>query len=79
MPSPKNRIKATGDTHPPEVEYDLSRFDDADLRLDEKDEPQYRPPVVFAQPAPARVQSLPLMPIGLGLLGLYLVAKLLRR
>lgn len=41
MPSPRNRIKLTGDTHPPEVEYDLGAdegpvsFNDADLQPDE--------------------------------------------
>jgi hypothetical protein len=28
MPSPKNRMKGTGDTHPPEVENDLGRRDE---------------------------------------------------
>lgn len=54
MPSPRNRIKLTGDTHPPEVEYDLgadegpASFDDADLQPDEDTRtmsaPQPQPP-----------------------------------
>lgn len=35
MPHPKNHLKLTGDTHPPEVEFDLdTRLDDEDLDAD---------------------------------------------
>jgi hypothetical protein len=35
MPHPKNHVKLTGDTHPPEVEFDLdTRLGDDDLDVD---------------------------------------------
>lgn len=69
MPHPRNRMKLTGDIHPPEVEYDLStsldtdddalpaeapRLDDADLRMDAPAEPSF---VVLAVPATVRARG----------------------
>jgi hypothetical protein len=57
MPSPRNRIKLTGDTHPPEVEYDLGAdegplgFNDADLQPDEET-PRASAPQAQARPLP---------------------------
>jgi len=42
MPHPKNRLKRTGDTHPPEVENDLGR--------EPENEPAAEPPTVVVVP-----------------------------
>jgi hypothetical protein len=88
MPHPKNRLKLTGDTHPPEVEYDLLDEDD------ETDEPRYEPQSVsrrfnesagidltsnsaaMRRPASA---AIPYRAIFLTLATVYVLGKLLRR
>jgi hypothetical protein len=39
MPHPKNHMKLTGDTHPPEVGYDLDELDDRPSRYHDGYEP----------------------------------------
>jgi hypothetical protein len=86
MPSPKNRMKSTGDTHLPEVEYETpTRFDDAALRMYDADETEEEEPARYAAPRDAvgaveqAARSNPLMALGVVLAAGYLFAKLLRR
>jgi hypothetical protein len=84
MPHRRNRLKLTGDTHPPEVELDLGSEDDEQFEA----EPEVSTPARFAsrpglisspasaprrQPAP-----IPYRTIGLTLLGVFVIARLLR-
>lgn len=60
MPSPRDRIKLTGDTHPPEVEFDLGAddgpvaYDDANLVMDQPAAPQAVEAQPQQRPEPAR-------------------------
>lgn len=94
MPSPKNRIKLTGDTHPPEVEFDLGADDEALEPIHPDDEPSrvYADGWVPQEDGPAngarqdagaaalRHRSAPpWMAIGAVLAVGFVVARLLRR
>jgi hypothetical protein len=84
MPHRNNGIKMTGDTHPPEVEYDLSLDDGEPLTQDV----QGRPGAAVARTNDAnlqgyasamRMQAPSLKTIGITLAVGYLLMKLLRR
>ena len=88
MPHPKNRLKLTGDTHPPEVEYDLLDADDEPLEPEQNvrsftrrydDQPGMqlspRPSLVMRRATPA----IPFKAIALTLATAYVLGRLLRR
>lgn len=86
MPSPKNRMKSTGDTHLPEVEYEApSRSDDAALQMESADEAEDEQPAMNFEPRDTvaamedAARSNPLLALGVVLAAGYLFAKLLRR
>ena len=80
----KTRLKLTGDTHPPEVEADLGDEDEAQV----ESETEGRTPARFAgraglNPSPASLPRrqpapIPFKAIGLTLLGVFVIARLLR-
>lgn len=80
----QNRLKLTGDTHPPEVEDAMDNEDIAQAEPEVED----RTPARFAgraglNPSPAslprqRPAPIPFKAIGLTLLGVFVVARLLR-
>lgn len=92
MPSPRNRIKLTGDTHPPEVEYDLGpdegpvSFNDADLQPDEETrsvsapqpQPQWRPALRAQGTLAAAREQVRARPVA-ALVGAFVLGMLLAR
>ena len=86
MPHPKNRLKLTGDTHPPEVEYDLGENDELfepepDTRSrtrrfdDQAGIDVSRGAAVLHRATP----PIPYKAIALTLAAIYVIGKLLRR
>ena len=86
MPHPKNRLKLTGDTHPPEVEYDLGENDElfepeADTRSqmrrfdDQSGIDVSQGSAVMRRAGP----PIPYKAIALTLAAVYVIGKLLRR
>lgn len=87
MPHPKNRLKLTGDTHPPEVEYDLGANDEpfepqADTRfvtggfVDQPDIHRSPSGAAMLRQAPGPI---PFRAIALTLAAVFVMGRLLRR